>query len=271
MNKLDSDPQILSCTKAYTNTVTNFGVGSNSGNVSASTVNAALNSLCPSLSACPASVIRSQLTDFLAACPNELTTSANTDVIRAYDILYSLVPLSQAVCTKDDSGKYCVLTVGATNSTAKNLLASSSTDSSADGLWSPVTSGNSRRAEQQVIVPNLSQFRSLNLVFLGLQPSLAADQLCQPCTRNVLNAYIQFISSLSYAPGLPNSPLMGGEIDLYNAVQEKCGAPFLSGSVQAAGGIAGAIIPSSATDLSVNSRTVAAALSAVVAGFFIAL
>jgi hypothetical protein len=272
MGKLDSDPQILSCTKAFTSAAANFGVGSNSGNASSSAVTSALNTLCPSLSACPDSVIRSQLADFYAACPNELTSSPNNDVIRAYDVLYALLPLSKAVCTKSDSGAYCVLEVGSTNSTGKNLLASDSTGSSpADGLWLALTSKNSRRGEEQVIIPNLEQFKSTNLVFLGIQPSLAAEQLCRPCTRNVLNEYIQFTSSLPYAPGIANSPLMSGEPDLYKAVQEKCGAPFLSGSVQAAGGISGNILGGGAATLSVDTRAVAGALSAIVVGFFVAL
>jgi len=272
MAKLDSDPQILTCTKAFSNVVTTFGVGSKSGNVDASAINSALNTLSSNLSACPESVIRSQLTDFYAACSVELTSSPNSDVIRAYDVLYVLYPLSQAVCTKADSGKYCVLEVGSTTNIGKNLLSSGSTGSSpADGLWSPLTQKNSRRGEQQVIIPDLQQFRSANLVFLGIQASLPSEELCLPCTRNVLNAYIQFTSSLPYAPGIANSPLMGGETELYKAVQEKCGAPFLSGTVQAAGGIAGGIIGNGATDLSVNTHAVAGALSAIMAGFFVAL
>ena len=272
MAKLDSDPQILSCTKAFTTAAANFGVGSNSGNASSSAITSTLNTLCPSLSACPQSVLRGQLTDFYTACSNELTSSPNTDVIRAYDVLYALYPLSRAVCTKSDNGNYCVLEVGTTSGTGKNLLASGSTGSSpADGLWLPLTFKNSRRAEQQVIIPNLDQFKSTNLVFLGIKPTLAAEKLCLPCTRNVLSEYIQFTSSLPYAPGIANSPLMGGETDLYKAVQEKCGAPFLSGSVQAAGGISGGVMGSGAADLSVNTRTVAGAFSAIIAGFFIAL
>ncbi|KAF9646161.1 hypothetical protein BDM02DRAFT_3079663, partial [Thelephora ganbajun] len=238
MAKLDSDSQILSCTKAFTNAAANFGVGSNSGNASASAVSSALDTLSSSLSACPESLIRGQLTDFYAACSNELTSSPNPDVIRAYDVLYVLHPLSKAVCTKADSGRYCVLELGSTSSTGKNLLSSGSTGSSpADGLWLLLPSKNSRRGEQQTIIPNLERFKSTNLVFLGILPTLSADKLCQPCTRNVLNEYIQFTASLPYAPGIANSPLMSGETDLYKAVQEKCGAPFLSGSVQAAGGI----------------------------------
>lgn len=249
MAKLDSDPQILSWTKAFTSVIANFGAGSPSSSVSVSAVNSALNGFCPSVPGCPESVIRGQLTDFYAACSDELTSSPNTDVVRAYDVLYALYPMSKAVCSKGDDGKYCVFETGSNSSS---------------------TNQNSRRAQQQVIVPNLDQFKSKNLVFLGIQASLSTDQLCKSCTRNVLNEYIQFTSSLPYAPGIDNSPLMGGEAALYAAVQDKCGAPFLSGSVQAAGGISNGIM-NGATDLSVNIRTVAGALSAIIAGFFIAL
>ena len=254
MTKLDSDPQILSCTKAFTSTIANFGAGSDSGSTNASAITSALNNLCPNLSACPQSVIRNQLTNFYAACSEELTSSPNSDVIRAYDVLYVLNPFSSAICTKADDGGYCVLEVGSTSNTTTNT-----------------TSKNSRRGDQQALIPNAEQFKSENLVFLGIQSSLSTEELCQPCTRNVLNAYIQFISDISYAPGISNSPLMGGETDLYNAVQEKCGAPFLSGSVQAAGGISSGIVGNGAADLSVNTRAVAGALSAIVAGFFITL
>jgi hypothetical protein len=272
MTGLDSDPQILSCTKAFTSAVTNFGVGSDSSSVTTSAVTSTLNTLSSSLSACSETIIRSKLTDFFSACSNELTSSPNSDVVRAYDVLYVIYPFSQAVCTKDDSGKYCVLEVGSTSNTTKTLLSSSSTDPSpANGLWTPFPSGKTRRGEEQVVIPNLQQFRNSNLVFLGLLPSLSADQLCKPCTRNVLNQYIQFMSSIPYAPGISNSPLMGGETDLYNAVQQKCGAPFLSGSVQAAGGISGGVLGGGAAGLTVNTRTVVGAFFAIICGLFMTL
>lgn len=271
MTSLDSDPQILSCTKAFTNVVNNFGVGSSSSS-SVSTVTSTLDTLSSALSACSDSVIRSKLTDFYSACPNELTSSPNPDVVRAYDVLYTLYPFSKAVVSKDDTGKYCVLEIGSSSNSTKTLFSSSgSTDNSpADGLWEPAASGNARRGEEQVIIPNVQQFKSLNLVFLGLSPSLTSDQLCKTCTRNVLNQYIQFMSAIPYAVGLASSPLMSGEPDLYSAVQQKCGAPFLSGSVQAAGGISNGLV-NGAADLSVNTRTIAGALSAIAAGFFITL
>jgi len=220
------------------------------------------------LSACPQSVIRNQLTDFYAACPNELTSSPIADVTRVYEVLYVLDPMSKAICTKDDSGKYCVLEVGSTlGTTGKNLLSTSLAD-----LWESLYPKNSRRGDgnEQVIIPNLQVFKDESLAFLGIKSSLATEELCQPCTRNVLNEYIQFTSSLPFAPGMSSSLLLGGETDLYTAVQTKCGAPFLSGSVQAAGGISSGLM-NSAAGLSASTRTVASAFSAIIAGFFIAL
>lgn len=271
MASLDSDPQILSCTKAFTNVVNNFGVGSSSSDFSVSTVTSTLDAFSSALSTCSDSVIRSKLTDFYSACPNELTSSPNSDVVRAYDVLYTLYPFSKAIVSKDDTGKYCVFQIESSSNSTKTLLASSGTGNSpADGLWDPAVAGNARRGEEQVIIPNVQQFKNLNLVFLGLSSSLTSDQLCKTCTRNVLNQYIQFMSAIPYAAGITNSPLMSGEPDLYSAVQQKCGAPFLSGSVQAAGGISNGII-NGAADLSVNTRTIAGALLAIAAGFFITL
>ena len=264
MAQLDSDPQILSCTKVFNSAISTFGPGSNPS-ASSSSINTVLNSFCSNLSACSESAIRTQLTQFYASCPNELSSSPNSDVTRAYDVLYSLFPFSKAICTKGDDGSYCALKVASTLKSGKTLLASSD-----QNLWSPVAQ-NSRR-DEQVIVPNLQQFKAGNIAFLGLQPSDTQEQLCQTCTRNVLSPYIAFTSSIPYALGLSNSLILGGQIALYNAVQSTCGAPFLSGSVQAAGGIANGLLGSSgAADLSVNPRTVAGAFSAIVAGFFMTL
>jgi hypothetical protein len=263
MNTLDSDPQILSCTKVFSNAISAFGPGS-SLNASSPSINAALNSFCPSLSACSDSTMRSQLTEFYSNCPAELTSSSpHPDVTSVYDVLYALTPFSQAVCAKGDDGGYCVLEVASTLKTGKNLIASGS-----NNLWSTVAQ-NSRR-DEQVIIPNLQAFKDEGLPFLGLQPSDSQKQLCTPCTRAVLNSYLQFSSSIPYALGLSNSLILGGLMDIYNAVQSTCGSPFLSGSVQAAGGISNGVL-NGAADLSVNPRTVAGAFSAIVAGFFITL
>jgi len=254
---LDSNADILSFTKAFTNVAANFGVGSNSGNASASAITSTLNSFCSSLSA---NVVRAQLAPFLTACSNELSVTHNADVIRIYDVLYTIFPMSKAVCTKYN-GTYCVL-----QSTSKSPASSSAND-----LWLPWTSNKSRPDEQDAIIPNLEKFKKDNLVLLGIQPSFPGNQSCTPCTRNVLNEYIPLISDIGYGPGTANGVLVGSVLDLYATVQNQCPPDFLGGTVQAAGGISGGILGSGAADLSVNTRTVAGALSAMILGFFIAL
>jgi len=252
---LDNNPQIRSYTEAFTNVVANFGAGSNSSNASASAINSALDTLCKNLSPYSQDTILTELVDFSTNCTGELTTSPNADVIRLYNVFYVIYPMSKAICTKDDGGKYCVLGL---NTTANSTISSSPND-----LWQPVTSN--------AIAPNLDQFKKDSLIILGIQPSLPANQLCQTCTRNVLKEYIQFTSDVDYAPGNANSGVMGSEGDLYSAVKAKCDPSFMGGTVQAAGGISGGILGNGATDLSVNTRTVAGALSAMIIGFFIAL
>jgi len=61
---------------------------------------------------------------------------------------------------------------------------------------------------------------------------------------------------------------MGGQPALYQAVQTTCPAGFLSGSVQAAGGISGSIVGSGAVDVLVNFKTLGAALATVALGFY---
>ena len=58
-------------------------------------------------------------------------------------------------------------------------------------------------------------------------------------------SYFNFEQSVPYAPGLNNSPLMGGQSELYNAVTNTCGSSFFGGAVQAAGGLSGGLAGSS--------------------------
>lgn len=104
-------------------------------------------------------------------------------------------------------------------------------------IASPI-SALSRRSSSPALTPNMTTFGSSNIAFLLISPDLPSSTLCTPCTRNVLTSYINFESSVPYAPGLPSSQLFPGQSDLYNAVQRTCGASFLSGAVQAAGGLA---------------------------------
>lgn len=116
-----------------------------------------------------------------------------------------------------------------------------------------------KRADVAALLPNITTYRNTNLPFLFLKSSLSTDALCTACTRNILTAYINFESSVPYAPGIAQSPLLAGQSDLYLGVQTKCGSNFLSGAVQAAGGLSGSSILSGAP------RTAGGQLQGVVA------
>jgi len=68
---------------------------------------------------------------------------------------------------------------------------------------------------------------------------------------------------MPYAASLINSPILGGQQDLYDAVSSQCGADFVSGSVQAVGSLSGGLGSSSSAALA--GREVNGALAAVAA------
>lgn len=201
-----------------------------------------------------------------------------------YDVLYSLVPLSQAMCSKDDSGKYCVMDIASTgtNSSGTNNGASSSGSGTfstiSQYLWnsaSSATSSVSKRDSSQIpisIVPNATTFNDNNVLFLFLSPNLTSSELCTACARNVLTSYITFESNVPYAPGMSASTLMKGQSTLYSAVESTCGSSFLTGAAQAAGGLSGGLLGSAAPGTVVSSvaaagAVIGAGLLAVVAMF----
>ena len=62
---------------------------------------------------------------------------------------------------------------------------------------------------------------------------------------------------------IANSPLLGGQTDLYKAVTSECGSNFLSGAVQAAGGLSGCIISGAAPRMSTEGGLFSVAAAAV--------
>jgi hypothetical protein len=212
----------------------------------ASDVTTALNSICSSSTTCDASHIGSLLGQFYLACQNELTSSKNDDVILTYDSLYLIGPFKAAVCQKDTSGTYCVASQSS-NTTKRASL-------------------DRRDSSQEVFTPDASLFTSKNVAFLGLNSNVSASQLCVPCTREVMNVYTSQLSTIPYGPGISNSKLLGGEPALYNAINQKCGATFLNGAAQAAGGLATGAAPRSAdAGFALVSSAIAATAAGVVA------
>jgi len=72
-----------------------------------------------------------------------------------------------------------------------------------------------------------------------------------------MTQYINFESAVPYAPGLNKSSIMSGQSPLYSAISSECGASFMSGAVQAAGGLSGGLVSNGA------GRTVSAGSGAL--------
>jgi hypothetical protein len=106
-------------------------------------------------------------------------------------------------------------------------------------LYNHKDNGALTRRDQAAFVPNLTAIQDTNLPFVFFTPDLNASQLCVPCLREVLTAYIDFESAIPFAYGLNQSELLSTQSALYSAVQSKCSADFLSGAVEAAGGLSG--------------------------------
>jgi hypothetical protein len=218
---------------------------SSSSTPSSSVIATALNSLCSSSNTPNALLYGSLLAQFYQACQAELTTSKIQAVGLLYDALYIVGPLQTALCQKDSSGKYCV--ADQSSNTAKRA------------------SLDRRDSSQEVVQPDASVFTQKNVALLGLSPNLTSTQLCTSCTREVMNIYTSQLGNFPYGPGISNSQLISGQPALYSAINQKCGASFLGGEVQAAGGLATGAAPRSVDGgfALVSSAIVAAAAGAV--------
>jgi len=242
LNTLNSDTNLGSCLSTLKNITSAFAPGASTPSQSDATP--ALNNLCADsvTNVCPESLIRQWLTSFFAACPAELTTNPNTDVIRIYDVLYDIPPLHTSVCSKDNSGNYCV---NGASQTTREL--NEDTNDSSLGIsdvmallyFKQKNGALTRRDQFSAILPNTTTFSELGIPFGFLTPDLNETELCVSCTRQILTAYINFESSSPYVVGINSSQLLSQQSPLFNAVQSKCNATFLSGAVAAAGGLSG--------------------------------
>ncbi|KAJ3742857.1 hypothetical protein DFH05DRAFT_1536042 [Lentinula detonsa] len=221
---------------------------SSSSTPSAST----LSTIC-STSICDDSLFRSTLSSFASACSSELTS--NSDVIGLYDVLYIISPMKTALCSKSDSGSFCALTATSTSSSA---AASASGDSAAT-----IASQAQQYISTSSGTVNTTTFAATNLAFMFIQSTLTSAQ-CTTCTRNVMTSYINFESNAPYAPGIASSLLLGHQTSVYNAITSVCGSNFLSGVVQAAGGIStGSSDNGSLKSLALDIKTIAAVFAGI--------
>jgi len=148
-----------------------------------------------------------------------------------------MIPFLQSLCTKDDSGNYCVNGPSATTRefdeddsfSLSNILA----------LLYIKTDNGALTRRDEATVPNMSAISANNSMFLFFTPDLSAAQLCVTCLRNVMTAYINFQSDIPFAYPLNSSILLSGQLALYNAILSICPANFLAGAATAAGGLSG--------------------------------
>ena len=276
---LNNNAELAQCIKPITDATAQFGPSSNNSTTpSVETITSALDTLCSSqTSSCSDTTLRQTLSEFTKACSAELTGSnANAAVIRQYDVIYVLTPMKQAVCSRDDSGKYCVTQISDDSASSGAKLVDQGKQLDISKLYTDLEKSDLQRRQSVVtqnhslaLVPNTSTFRNEGIPFLYLTPQTDSSRLCTSCTRVVLTAYINFEQSVPYIAGLPQSPLLGGQPALYVAVNGTCGPAFLSGAVQAAGGLANGNPLSFNAGVRVASEmsTIGALFAAAVAGF----
>jgi hypothetical protein len=235
LQNFDADTATFSCLTSLLPALSAYGPGGSTPPPNATAIAASLDSFC-ALPSCPDTVFRSNLAAFQSACSNELMTSgSNQNVIQIYDALYTLIPLQDVVCLKDENGKYCVLE--STTAAAPGNTTSDIVDRSDHETTNIQRRDNSTSNSTQAYSPNEETWTMNNIAFLLLQPSESTQVLCSSCTRQILGTYITFESDAPYAPGLAQSTLLSNQPALYNAVESQCGSAFLGGAVQAAGGL----------------------------------
>jgi hypothetical protein len=246
LTSLNTDAALSKCTGALSTALTAFAPEASTAATTTS-VSGALSKVCGTevASECPISVFATKITAFYTACSEELTTKPNADVVKIYDVLYVVPAMRDAICSKDDDGSWCVNGASPVDGTSADAVQKALFTKTGDN-----------------IVPNTQTFTTYNVPFLFLTPE--SPNLCKTCTKNVLNAFIKHESNLPYAPGLSNSQLLQTQSKLYGAVQEKCGANFMSGEVKAAGGLSSGILGGSKS--SGASTTEFSSMFAAVAG-----
>jgi len=206
LNNLNDDSSLNQCTMSL---LTATKAYSGSTNATSSDLSSTLSNLC-SDTQCSNPSTRGLLTQFWSACTNELSGgSTNSQVRLLYDILYFFIPFRAAVCaTNSATGNYCVNSLGSTTPAG----------SKRDTLEA--------RGSDPVVDPNA--LRKTGMPYLFMLPSSSPSQLCTPCGKAVLQAYVTWEATLPYGFGLSQSPILGGQPDLWAAVKSKCGQSFIS-------------------------------------------
>ena len=125
LESLNGNAQLSACTSSLITTISNFAPASAADSFTATTaqVSSALDSLC-SQDGCDDALVRTQLGQFYGNCTAELNAGTEV-VIGQYDVLYVLVPMTEAICAKDSEGGWCVEDIAAGTFPAASVSSSS--------------------------------------------------------------------------------------------------------------------------------------------------
>jgi len=242
LNELNTNSTLQTCTSSLLTATKQYAPGANATTFSSANVSTTLGSICSpnTETTCPDSFIRGKLVEFYSACPAELTSNPSAPVQNIYDALYALVPFRSAICSKDDNDNYCLLQKANSPSGLKSAFATDDTQQEIlQHLVNDPTLQRRGAASTAAITPNMTTFRNANLLFLFIQPNETSAQLCTTCTRQIFMPYFNFETLVPYAPGLKASTMLGGQMPLFQAINDTCGPNFLQTNIQAAGGISG--------------------------------
>jgi len=205
LSTLDQESSLNTCTTSLLTATSAYSSGQNP---SSSDLSSTLSNLC-SDDQCSNPGTRGLLTQFWTSCTDELAGySPNSEVQGLYDILYFFTPFRAAVCATDSStGNYCASNLGSTT---------------------PSGPKRGRLAARHDPVVDPSTLRDTGMPYLFMQPSSHSSRLCTPCGKAILQAHVTWEATIPYAYGLSQSPILGGQSALWNAVQSTCGPSFIS-------------------------------------------
>ena len=149
---LDRDAELAACSSSLLTATSLFDpTTAGADATSDAQVDGGLRRLCSSSSACSSALVKQSLTHFAGNCSGEL--SANNAVVKSnYDVLYTLVPFTTAVCTKDTAGAFCATQVGQAATAAAPALNGTSGSSSSNATSNP----NSASAGALFIQPHVT-------------------------------------------------------------------------------------------------------------------
>lgn len=245
LDALDRDTTINKCLNDLIGATDAFdptGANATASTVNGTAIQQALNTICsPSFTSCPPAAIRTSLTNFYTECSSDLLgptgdgSDGNPGVIQIYDVLYLILPLKTAICTKVD-GTYCL------NNSTSSLSSTSSSVSSSSSAPAPSASSAKRatglvaadlfkRAEntnvllgrqasnstQEQLEPSADSYRNSGLPYLFLQPD--SSDICSMCTYNIIKGYITFETVTPYAIGIAHSPMLKGQLALWEKIK----------------------------------------------------